>query len=71
MSVRPRAVLHEPQQQLTIAQVALERGVHVNTVRRWIALGYLRAERVGPRVIRINADDVATMGRTIPSASAR
>jgi excisionase family DNA binding protein len=69
MSAR-QAVLNEPRQ-LTVAEVAEARGVHVNTVRRWIAEGYLRAERVGPRIIRINADDVAALGRTIPAASAR
>lgn len=69
MSAR-QAVLDGPRQ-LTIAEVAQARGVHVNTVRRWIADGYLRAERVGPRIIRINADDVAALGRTIPSAAAR
>jgi excisionase family DNA binding protein len=63
-------VLDEPRQ-LTLAEVAAIRRVHINTVRRWVARGYLRAERVGPRIIRINADDLAALGRTIPSAAAR
>lgn len=68
----PTTLVATPEpRQLTITEAAAAYGVHVNTVRRWIADGYLRAERVGPRIIRISADDLAALGRTIPSAAAR
>jgi excisionase family DNA binding protein len=34
---------------LSVKQYAERRGVHVETVKRWIASGYLTAERTGPR----------------------
>lgn len=30
-------------------------GVHYRTIRRWIASGQLRAVRVGPRLLKIDA----------------
>lgn len=43
---------------ITLQQAAEIYGVHPRTIRRWIASGRLAAERVGPRLIRLNADQV-------------
>jgi len=60
-----------PQNDFTIAQAARHKGVSQKTIRRWIASGILPAYRVGPRVVRIKADDLDldTVGRRIPSAA--
>lgn len=34
--------------------------VHVSTVRRWIKDGHLKAWRAGPRLLRINRDELMT-----------
>jgi excisionase family DNA binding protein len=52
-------------EQLSIPQVAERYGVSAKTVRRWIASGDLPARRVGPRLVRINAADVADFGRKL------
>ncbi|MGV9795550.1 helix-turn-helix domain-containing protein [Gordonia sp. NPDC003422] len=41
------------------AQIADEFGVHPRTVRRWLAEGRITGRRVGPRVIRFDAEEVA------------
>ncbi|MCH5645678.1 helix-turn-helix domain-containing protein [Gordonia sp. ABSL49_1] len=41
------------------AQIADEFGVHPRTVRRWLAEGRITGRRVGPRVIRFDANEVA------------
>lgn len=43
---------------LTAAQFAALKGVSTRTVRNWIALGYLKANRVGPRLVRIPAAEL-------------
>ncbi|MFE6255848.1 hypothetical protein [Agromyces sp. NPDC057865] len=48
-----------------IAQVAENEGVTDKTVRRWIAAGLIYAERIGPRVIRVDLDSVERAGRPI------
>lgn len=51
---------------LSIAQVADATGLSTKTIRRRVEDGTLRAHRVGPRVIRIEADSVfALLGRPI------
>lgn len=43
---------------LTVDQAAERLGVTPGTIRRWINTGTLKAHRVGPRFIRIRADDL-------------
>lgn len=45
-------------QKITIQKVADQYGVSTRTVRRYIAAGRLTAYRVGPRMIRLDADQV-------------
>ena len=52
---------------LTIKETARAAKVSERTVRRWIARGELQAKRLGPSLVRIDADDLARMARPIPS----
>ncbi len=54
---------------LTRADVARIKQVSERTVDRWVAAGILPAYRLGPRLIRFRAEDVANLGRKIPAAS--
>jgi excisionase family DNA binding protein len=47
-----------PKSAVDIVTAAERLGVHPMTVRRYIADGRLPAHRVGPKLIRINADDL-------------
>jgi excisionase family DNA binding protein len=52
---------------LSIAQVADATGFSDKTVRRWIEDGILPANRIGPRCIRIELDNVlALLGCPLP-----
>jgi excisionase family DNA binding protein len=57
-------------QRIPLAEAAASRGVSTRTVRRWIAAGLLPAYRVGPRLVRIDPDDLDRLERRIPTASA-
>lgn len=48
-----------PERMYTMEQAAELLQVSPETVRRWVARGQLRARRFGPRVIRIDAADLA------------
>jgi excisionase family DNA binding protein len=43
---------------ITIAQVADQYGLSTRTIRRYIADGRLTAYRIGPRAIRLDAEQV-------------
>jgi excisionase family DNA binding protein len=43
---------------ITMQEAAEIYGVHVKTIRRYIASGLLSAERIGPRLIRLDAEEV-------------
>jgi excisionase family DNA binding protein len=52
---------------LTLQEAAEQLSVSVRTVRRLIAYGYLPGYRVGPRALRVHADDVAAAVRRLPN----
>lgn len=54
----------------TPAEAAIRLGVHINTVRRRIADGSLTGYRLGPRLVKLDPDEVDALilGRAIPSA---
>lgn len=39
--------------------------VSEKTIRRWIADGLIRAERVGPRLIRVDLESLGDLGRPL------
>ena len=55
--------------EITIPEVADHKGVTTQTVRKWISKGILPAHRVGPRLIRIWADDVDKVNKPIGGAA--
>jgi excisionase family DNA binding protein len=46
-------------------------GVTDKTLRRWIAEGRLTAWRLGPKLVRLDRDDVNELLRPIPTESMR
>lgn len=52
---------------LSIAQAEEVTGLSRDTIRRRIADGTLRGYKVGPRLIRVHAEDVANLLRPIPT----
>jgi len=54
----------------SIGDAAVRVGVSTKTLRRWIASGQLAGYRMGPRLLRVDPDDVDSMLTLIPSARA-
>ena len=55
---KPERVPPPTEDFLTPLEFAAAMGVSIRTVRNWIAYGYVRATRVGPRLIRIPSTEV-------------
>lgn len=53
---------------ISIEQAAKHTGVSAKTIRRRIADGSLSARRMGPRLIRIEVDELEQLMRPIPTA---
>ena len=53
----------------SIRQAAEFHGVDQTTIRRWLAQGRLAAQRIGPRLIRLDRDEVLGLGRRIAGAA--
>jgi excisionase family DNA binding protein len=54
----------------SISDIAARYGVSQRTVRRWIARGLIEAYRVGPRLLRVDPDEVDALLRKIPAGAA-
>lgn len=54
---------------LSIRDFAEAIGVSTKTCRNWIGSGYVRAERVGPRLIRIPASELDRIGTPVGGAA--
>ena len=52
----------------SVKQAANYVGVDPKTVRRWISQGRLSAKRNGPRLIRLDRDEVLQLGRPVGAA---
>lgn len=55
---------------VTMREAAIHWGVSIDTVRRLIARGELRAERVSPRAIRIPRSELMRASRPVTSLGA-
>lgn len=53
---------------LSVAEFSDAKGISQKTCRNWIAAGIIRAERIGPRLIRIPASELERIGRPIAAA---
>lgn len=53
---------------LSMAETAELFNVEVRTIRRWISDGRLTAYRVGPALVRLDADELDALARPIPAA---
>lgn len=47
---------------------AVSADVSVRTIRRWIAAGLITGYRVGPRLVKVDLNDVDKLARPIPTA---
>jgi len=54
----------------SVGEAAARVGVSTKTVRRWIASGQLAGYRMGPRLLRVDPDDVDAMLTLVPTARA-
>jgi excisionase family DNA binding protein len=54
----------------SVGDAAARVGVSTKTVRRWIASGHLNGYRMGPRLLRVDPDDVDSMLTLVPTARA-
>lgn len=54
---------------VSLPDAAQYAGVHPRTLRRYIAAGRLTGYRLGPRVIRIDVDELDALLAPIPTAS--
>jgi Helix-turn-helix domain len=53
---------------MTIPQVSKHHGIDDSTTRRYIAKGQLKAQGIGPRLIRVERESVLSLGRRIGGA---
>ena len=67
----PRTTTPTPARRWTSLTLGAEHiGVSEKTLRRWIAGGILTGYRVGPRMIRLDLDELEAIVRPIHSANA-
>jgi excisionase family DNA binding protein len=59
-----------PKRPATTAEAAAHYGVTVRTVRRWYVSGLITAYRVGPRLVRVDLDEIEQLAKVIPAAKA-
>ena len=50
---------------MTIAESAERKQLSTKTIRRYISQGLIEAERVGPRLIRVNLASLDNLGRSL------
>jgi excisionase family DNA binding protein len=55
----------------SISEAAARVGVNIKTIRRWIASGQLAGYRAGPRLLRVDPDELDGMLTLVPTAASR
>jgi excisionase family DNA binding protein len=63
------AGVRQPRRLVPLKEAAAVKSCHVDTLRRRIARGELRAYRLGNRIIRVDLDEVDALFKPIPTAS--
>jgi excisionase family DNA binding protein len=56
---------------LSVREVAEFHGVSEKTVRRWISSGHLHADRVGPKLLRIDRTEMYLLSKPVEKGSRR
>jgi excisionase family DNA binding protein len=56
-------------QPMTIREAAEYHRVDIKTIRRYIQKGYIKAYRLGPRMLRLDRASVENLGRRIGGAA--
>jgi len=59
-----------PRRYLTLSDAAEWLSLDEKTLRRWVSQGRLTAYRVGPKLIRLDADEIENMVRVVPTSGA-
>ncbi len=67
MATKKSDIKH-PEHMLSINSAAIRIGCHPDTIRRRISDGSLTAYRFGPRLIRVDINEVMRMLRIVPNA---
>jgi excisionase family DNA binding protein len=72
VSARPsKIVLDPPPGPVSLAEADEIVGVHPRVVRRWAAQGYLTGHRFGPRLIRVDRAELASVRSLSPAGLGR
>jgi excisionase family DNA binding protein len=53
---------------VSVTEAAASQGVSPKTIRNWITTGHLTGYRVGPKLIRIDLDELDALARPIGGA---
>ncbi len=57
-----------PRRPASVVQAAAAYGLNKRTVYRWIADGLLPAWKIGPKLIKVDLDDLDDLARPVPTA---
>jgi excisionase family DNA binding protein len=60
--------VRSPRKLIDVNTAAAHAAVSTRTIRRWIADGRLRGYRTGPKLVRVDKDDLDRTIRPIPAA---
>jgi len=55
----------------SITNAAVYADVSTRSIRRWISIGLIPAYRVGPRLLKVDLDDLDKLARRLPTAEPR
>lgn len=67
MLTRSAQIMARPSAYITLAEGSDILRLDEKTLRRYVAQGLLRGYRIGPRALRLNADEVHALAQPIPT----
>lgn len=67
----PKSSATQSRHLISIDQAATYANVHPMTIRRWIAAGRVPAYRVGPKLLRVDLNELEAMASPIPAGAHR
>ena len=63
-----RAAAPPPKRLTSLANAAAYADVSIRSIRRWISSGLIPGYRVGPRLVKVDLDDLDRLAQRIPTA---